>query len=142
VDGPTTYYNIVSGLVGVASIVYCTSALIGTVRQVFLHSAQLAAREPTVLVRYSRQQELKCIASRPYEALSAILKYENSPIKGASSGLGKVQSANLPTPLKRRDSLVTLHQGAEPNVVWNVYPTAYGNDILVIGIASVSIVYL
>ena len=30
---------LVSGLVGVASIVYCTSALIGTVRQVFLHSA-------------------------------------------------------------------------------------------------------
>jgi ABC-type multidrug transport system fused ATPase/permease subunit len=37
---------------------------------------QLAAREPTVLVRYSRQQELtcKCITSRPYEALSAILR--------------------------------------------------------------------
>jgi hypothetical protein len=32
---------------------------------------QLAARESSVLVRYSRQQELKCIASRPYEALSA-----------------------------------------------------------------------
>ena len=53
---------------------------------------QLAARERTVLVRYSRQQELKCIASRPYEALSAILKYEKTPIKGASSGLGKVIS--------------------------------------------------
>ena len=53
---------------------------------------QLAALQRMVLVRYSRQQELKCIASRPYEALSAILKYENSPIKGASSGLGKVIS--------------------------------------------------
>ena len=104
--------------------------------------AQLAAREPTVLGRYSRQQELKCIASRPYEALSAILKYENSPIKGASSGLGKVQSPDSPQEAGFGDSLVTIHQGAEPNVVWNVYPTAYGNDILVIGIASVSIVYL
>ena len=35
---PSCSTVMVSGLVGVASIVYCTSALIGTVRQVFLHS--------------------------------------------------------------------------------------------------------
>ena len=55
---------------------------------------KLVAREWSSLVRYmySRQQELKCIASRADEALSAILKYEKTPIKGASSGLGKVIS--------------------------------------------------
>jgi hypothetical protein len=53
---------------------------------------QLIARQPTALVQCLRQEELKCIASRPYEAFSAILKYEKTPIKGASSGLGKVIS--------------------------------------------------
>ena len=79
---------------------------------------KLVAREWTSLVQFSRRQELKCIASRPYEALSAILKYEKTPIKGASSHIGFGKS-DLPTPLKRRDSLVTLHQqpgAGEPNL--------------------------
>ena len=54
---------------------------------------QLNAREWSSLVPSSRHEELKCSASRPYEAWSAIvLKYEKTPIKGASSGLGKVIS--------------------------------------------------
>jgi hypothetical protein len=51
-------------------------------------SLQLNAREPAVLVLSSRHKDLKCIASRPYEARSAILKYEKTPIKGVDRGKG------------------------------------------------------
>jgi hypothetical protein len=74
-------------------------------------------REPTVLVLSSRHKELRCSASRPYKAWSAILKYEKTPIKAASSGLGKVISRLLSWGGIHL-YVVTLHQqGDHPKVM-------------------------